>query len=325
MSDEQNRKLAQALLDLGVLDPHDLAAVLHIQDSLTRLEDAVALAAGMRQKLGGLLCAAQRISPQQLEDALTEQQKSGEKLGDVLVRMGWLTPPELDAALAFQEHQSSPQATTGPLRLGEILVATGQISRSQLDAALERQRRSGRKLGEELLAAGAVDARQLAAGLRVQDGWVTAALVAAISLASSYPAQAQAAGSSTHSIMVSATVLPWAKLYQEYQQPQLTVTPADVARGYVEASAASRFTVGTNNPAGYTLDFQPYAGFFRSVAIHGLGVSVEIGADGGSVMQRRAEAGVAPTRVELGYRFYLAEGVQPGMYGWPLLVSVRAL
>jgi len=110
MSDEQNRQLAQALLDLGILEPHDLAAVLHVEDSLTRLEDAVALAAGMRQKLGSLLCTAKRISPQQLEDALAEQHKSGEKLGDVLIRMGWLTPPERDAALAFQERQSSPAA-----------------------------------------------------------------------------------------------------------------------------------------------------------------------------------------------------------------------
>jgi len=325
MSDEQNRQLAQALLDLGILEPHDLAAVLHIKDSLTRLEDAVALAAGMRQKLGSLLCAVKRISPQQLEDALAEQHKSGEKLGDVLIRMGWLTPPERDAALAFQERQSSRQPTTGRLRLGEILVATGQISRSQLDAALERQRRSGRKLGEELLAAGDVDARQLAAGLRVQDGWVTAALVAALSLASGHSMQAQAAGSMAQTIMVSARVAPWVKLHHEHQQMQLTITPDDVARGYVEVPAASRFTVTTNNPAGYTLNFQPRASIFRSVAIHGPGMSVEIGAGGGTVIQSGSETGIARTLVELGYRFYLAEGVRPGTYFWPLSMSLHAL
>jgi hypothetical protein len=324
MSDEQNRQLAQALLDLGILEPHDLAAVLHIEDSLTRLEDAVALAAGMRQKLGSLLCTAQRISPQQLEDALGEQHKSGEMLGDVLIRMGWLTPPERDAALAFQEHQSSRQPTTGRLRLGEILVATGQISRSQLDAALERQRRSGRKLGEELLAAGDVAARQLAAGLWVQDRFVSAALVAALSLATGCPTQAEAAGSMAQTITVTARVAPWVKLQLEHQEMQLTVTPADVARGYVEAPAASRFTVTTNNRAGYTLNFQPRADIFRSVTIHGPGVSVEIGAGGGTVIQSGAETGVARTQLELGYRFYLAEGVQAGSYFWPLSMSVSA-
>jgi hypothetical protein len=30
------------------------------------------------------------------------------------------------------------------------------------------------------------------------------------------------------------------------------------------------------------------------------------------------------TLLELGYRFYLAEGVQAGSYSWPLSVSVNA-
>jgi hypothetical protein len=318
---EQNRQIAQMLLELGILEPEDLAAVHLIEDGLTRLEDAVALAAGMRQKLGSLLCTAKRISPPQLEHALEEQQKSGEKLGDVLVRRGWLTPQERDAALAFQDHQSGRQPGTGRLRLGEILIATGQISRSQLDAALERQRRSGRQLGEELLTAGDVNARQLAAGLRVQHRLVSAALAAALSLATGVPIQALA-GSSTQSIAVIARVAPWVKLFHEHQQMQLTVTPADVERGYVEVSAASRLTVATNNPAGYILEFQPRSAIFRSVAIHGPGVNAEISAGGGSVMQGGDGSGVARTRVELSYRFYLAEGVRAGSYFWPLLVSV---
>lgn len=322
MSEEQNRQLAQALLDLGILEQHDLAVVNLIEDGLTRLEDAVAMAAGLRQKLGSLLCAAHRLSPQQLEDALAEQRKSGEKLGDVLVRRGWLTPTERDAALAFQDHQSGQQPTTGRLRLGEILVATGHISRSQLDAALERQRRSGRKLGEELLSGGDVDADQLAAGLRLQDRLVAAALAAALLLATGVPIQAVAAGSTTQSIAVIARVAPWVKLYHEHQQMQLTVTPADVERGYVEVSAASRFTVATNNPAGYILEFQPRSAIFRSVAINGPGVNAEISPGGGSVIQAGGGGGVARTQVELSYRFYLAEGVQAGSYLWPLLVSV---
>lgn len=322
MSDEQNRRLAEALLDLGILEPRDLAAVHLIEDGLTRLEDAVAMAAGLRQKLGSLLCAAHRISPQQLEDALAEQRRSGEKLGDVLVRKGWLTPQERDAALAFQDHQSGQQPTAGRLRLGEILVATGHISRSQLDAAVERQRRSGRKLGEELLSGGDVDADQLAAGLRLQDRLVSAALAAALLLATGVPIQAVAAGSTTQSIAVIARVAPWVKLYHEHQQMQLTITPADVARGYVEVSAASRFTVSTNNPTGYILDFQPRSDIFRSVAIYDPAVNAEIGAGGGRVIQSGAGRGVARMQVELNYRFYLAESAQAGTYFWPLLVSV---
>lgn len=169
---------------------------------------------------------------------------------------------------------------------------------------------------------GILDPDDLRAVFHIQ--LLSAALVAALSLAAGCPTQAQAAGSSTQSITVSARVAPWVKLHLEYQQMQLAVTPDDVARGYVEASAASRFTVTTNNRAGYTLDFQPHAGIFRSAAIHGLGVSVEIGSGGGTVMQNGAETGVARTLLELGYRFYLAEGVQAGNYSWPLSMSLSA-
>ncbi len=168
------------------------------------------------------------------------------------------------------------------------------------------------------------DLAALAAGLRLQDRWVSAALVAAISLATGCPTQSEAAGSRSQTITVTARVAPWVKLNLEYQQMQLTVTPDDVARGYVEVPAASRFTVITNNRAGYTLSFQPNASIFRSVAINGMGVSVEFGAGGGTVIQSGAEAGVLRTLLELGYRFYLAEGVQAGNYFWPLSVSVSA-
>jgi hypothetical protein len=164
----------------------------------------------------------------------------------------------------------------------------------------------------------------LATTIDAQDRLVSAALVAAISLATGCPTQAEAAGSITQTITVTARVAPWVKLNLEHQQMQLTVTPDDVARGYAEVPAASRFAVTTNNRTGYALTFQPYAGIFRSVAIHGLGLSVEFGAGGGTVTQSGAENGVVRTLFELGYRFYLAEGVQPGRYFWPLGVSVSA-
>jgi hypothetical protein len=194
----------------------------------------------------------------------------------------------------------------------------------QLDAALERRRHGCRKLGEDALAADDANARQLAAGLRMQDRFVSATVIAALLLATGCSTQAEAAGSITQSITVTARVAPWVKLNLEYQQMQLTVTPADVARGYVEVSTASRFTVTTNNRAGYTLNFQPQADIFRSVAINGPGVSMEIGTGGGTMIQSGAENGIAQTLFELGYRFYLVEGVQPGSYSWPLSVSVSA-
>lgn len=158
----------------------------------------------------------------------------------------------------------------------------------------------------------------------VQDRLASAALVAAISLATGCPTPAAAAGSISQTITVTARVAPWVKLNLEHQQMQLAVTPDDIARGYVEVPAASRFTVTTNNRAGYTLNFQPNAGIFRSVAIQGMGVSAEFGAGGGTIIQSGAESGVARIQTELGYRFYLAAGVQAGSYFWPLSLSVSA-
>jgi hypothetical protein len=163
-----------------------------------------------------------------------------------------------------------------------------------------------------------------AAKIDAQSRPVSAALVAVISFAAGCPTPAQAAGSISQTITVTARVAPWVKLNLEHQKMQLTVTPDDVAGGYVEVPAASRFTVTTNNRAGYTLNFQPYAVIFRSVAVHGPGVSVEFGAGGGTVIQSGAEAGIMRTQLELGYRFYLAESVQAGSYSWPLSLSVSA-
>jgi energy-coupling factor transporter ATP-binding protein EcfA2 len=48
------------------------------------------------------------------------------------------------------------------MQLGEILIGRGLATVADIDAALERQRRDGRRLGEQLIAAGIVTAEQLA-------------------------------------------------------------------------------------------------------------------------------------------------------------------
>ena len=83
--------LGEILVRMGVLDPADLKAVLSVNKDLSSLEEAVNLAAGVRQLLGELLLKSGRISAQQLEHALIEQKRTGEKLGEVLVRLGLIT------------------------------------------------------------------------------------------------------------------------------------------------------------------------------------------------------------------------------------------
>lgn len=122
---------------------------------------------------------------------------------------------------------------------------------------------------------------------------------------------------------VSATVVARTLLRTEYQLSQLRLTQADIARGYFDVAAATRFAVSSNSRSGYVLQFYPVGDAFRSVQIKGLGHTAQLGADGGTVVQRGPVESDTPR--ELSYRFTLQPGLQPGAYPWPLALSVRSL
>jgi hypothetical protein len=330
---EQNRTnelLGEVLVRLGLADSDEIAAVVAIQSDLASLESAVRAAAGVRRCLGELLVDARRITPEQLEEALAEQRQTGERLGGILVRRRALTENQLHAALAFQRAQGGERPSSVRFRLGEILVATGQITREHLEAVLAHQKLTGRNIGDLLMEAGAAQHRHIARGLRLQAKLVTAALVAVLSFADAGAAQEaipayRAQASSNMRIQVTATVLPQASLTVLYQERALNVTPEDVSRGYVDAAAASRVEVRENSPRGYLLVFE-VAGVPESpverVSVRGLGTEIEIGPGGGFVPRPHARG---PVSTELSYRFSLSRDARPGIYPWPLYVSVRPL
>jgi hypothetical protein len=331
--EEQNRTnemLGEVLVRMKAADPAEIDAVVSIQSDLASLEDAVRSAAGVRQYLGELLLKARKVTPAQLEEALSEQRRTGEKLGEIFVRRGALTRGQLDAVLMFQKCQGGEATSSVRFRLGEILVATGRITREQLDAVLARQKLTKKNIGDLLVESGAVEPQQLARGLRLQEMLVTAALVAALSLAEVAGAQEIQRGTGPPAtgsarIRVAATVPSRATLRVLHQERTLVVTPEDVARGYVDAPAASRIEVRNNNRGGCLLVFEGVAGPdgpFGKVSVRGLGRDVEIGPEGGFVPHPYAPA---PVTVELGYRFSLDRDARPGTYSWPLQVSVRTM
>ena len=327
-----NEKLGEALVGMGVLDPVDLAAALSVQGELGSVHDALRAAAGVRQLLGELLLSAKRITAEQLDRALEEQNRTGERIGEILVSRGHLSRGELSTVLAFQENQGRGAELPSPFRLGEILVATGQISREQLDRALARQRRTRKKLGELLVESGDVAPDQVSRGLAIQKKLVTAALVAALSMAGAAGASAQEAAGAGHAaakisarIEVRATVLPRTTLTVRRQQRQLVVTSDDVRRGYVEVPAASHVEIRSNDPRGYLLVFESQSGPeipFQGVIVRGLGQEVQIGPGGGWVLRTDARG---PVTAELTYRFSLSEDAHPGTYPWPLVLSARSM
>jgi|HubBroStandDraft_1064217.scaffolds.fasta_scaffold653672_1 hypothetical protein len=130
------------------------------------------------------------------------------------------------------------------------------------------------------------------------------------------------AEAATTTLRVTAKVLSFFRMQVDYQATALTVTPNDIARGYVEAPAATNFSVETNTQEGYIIDFRPRGNLFNSVVITGLPQPVAIGPQGGSAQYDLAHG--RTTTHQLSYRFLLRPDVQPGSYGWPLEISVRS-
>ena len=323
-----NDQLGEILVGMGFLHPIELKAVLAIQKDLASPETAVKIGAGVRMLLGELLLKARRITTSQLDTALREQQRTGEKLGEVLVRQGLLLEYELHTVLSFQANQQNRTAGWEKLRLGELLVATGQITREQLEDVLERQKLSKKKIGELLVEAGYLKPEQIDHSLRIQQKLVTAALIAALSMMNLIGAVPEAhAGGSVMSakITISAQVLEHTSMNLVSQAQELTVTNADIQRGFINIPAASRISVKSNNPAGYLLTFEVMSGplpLFASVQVNVGGREVQLSPSGGWVPLPYVRGGAV---LDVSYRFMLSKHAQPGTYTWPLIASVNPM
>jgi hypothetical protein len=323
-----NELLGEILVNMGVLDAVDLKAVLSVNRDLASLEDAVKLAAGVRQLLGKLLLQARRITPQQLELALQEHQRTGEKLGEVLVRLGLINRNEINAVLAFQQNQGIEGRKPGLLRLGEILVATNQISRDQLNIAISKQKLSRKNIGDILIEEGYIHSQQLSHGLNLQNKLLKAALVAVLSLAPL--SNVQSAESIPQDTTSRSTIITAAEATQTHtalkvvrQTSELIITYADILRGYIDIPVAAHVEIRNENLAGYLIVFEGLGGPFQEVLVKGLGGEVKINSNSGWITQ--PYNGRDPVMVELSYRFILSENAKPGTYAWPLTISVSPI
>jgi hypothetical protein len=122
-------------------------------------------------------------------------------------------------------------------------------------------------------------------------------------------------------LAVWAIGLPHGYIVMEHQAKVIHVTSDDVARGFVQVAGGSRLIVATRSQGDYALHFARRGGLFRAVQVEGIGRTVELGAQGGTVVQRDVPAGKAVVAVN--YRFQLAPGTMPGTYAWPLEVVAR--
>ncbi|HUH93750.1 MAG TPA: hypothetical protein VL742_11535 [Casimicrobiaceae bacterium] len=224
-------------------------------------------------------------------------------------------------AVEALRYAAEAKAPDRPPKLGEILVAQGQITPEQLATALKSQRTSGRRLGEELIQAGYVKRSVVSRALRIQRRITFAAMCSTLAVSTVAPAVEAA---QQHGQIAVSAFVPAQAVGEVVQQPvQITITDADIARGYVDVAAGSQLRVTSNNPSGYVIDFFTRLPIFRSVRVSNSSGSADLGPDGGTIIERGQVGRNLP--LALTYRFQLAESVQPGTYAWPLALNIRPL
>jgi hypothetical protein len=132
------------------------------------------------------------------------------------------------------------------------------------------------------------------------------------------------AGEDVVRFTVGAFVRPVASLDVRVVPPAVDVSQSDVERGYVDVAKPTQLDVQSNSRDGYVLNVMPRTNLFSQVQVRGLDSRVELGADGGSVVQRWSQ-NERRRVVSLTYRFVLAQGVQPGSYPWPVQLDIAPL
>jgi hypothetical protein len=123
---------------------------------------------------------------------------------------------------------------------------------------------------------------------------------------------------------VSATVRAVANLKLQSAPPGLNITLADVQRGFIDVAQPTELTVRSNSPTGFALEVLTVASpLLSSMVVEGLNSDLELGADGGTIVQRWQHP--QTVSLSLKFRFALAPGLVPGNYPWPLRLMVRPL
>ena len=132
------------------------------------------------------------------------------------------------------------------------------------------------------------------------------------------------AGSNTAQMNVSVQVIARTILTIDMQPAAVTVTAADIARGYVDVPQAVAFRVRSNSREGYSLTFQPVAFPFSAAEVRwGAQAATVEGGDWMASMSHPYQQGGSAG--SLAVRLKLSAGAEPGTYAWPLQVAANSL
>jgi mannitol/fructose-specific phosphotransferase system IIA component len=310
-----NRRLGELLVEMGLLDRVELDEVLAIQDDL-RAGRGEELRGLLASRLGDILLNSAAVTQAQLDRAVAEQERTGELLGEILVRQGAITPAQRQGALSLQGQVAN--RLHGRARLGRMLVEAGVIDETTLEEAIQRQRASGKRLGETLVESGAITPDVLS-GFLARQKRLRAIAFAAAALGISTPPAAHA---DTHRVNVQAVVLRHASISAIRAPRQITVTNADIARGYVELEQPVEVVIRTNNPTGVMLGFNLNSAQVRAAHFVGEDLQLSVATGAAVVLVPKAEAGLRSQTLHLRTRLELAPGAQPGVIAWPVALFI---
>lgn len=124
-------------------------------------------------------------------------------------------------------------------------------------------------------------------------------------------------------LLVSATIQRHASI-QLAPPASITISEADVARGYIQLDTPLQVTVRSNAPQGYTLVFETQEGPVQRTVIEGLPATIIAGSGVATAVRAAAGPGMWRDVVHLRFRFELARGARAGTVPWPVQISMLA-
>jgi hypothetical protein len=125
------------------------------------------------------------------------------------------------------------------------------------------------------------------------------------------------------SLQVSARIQRHASIRMA-QPLSLTISEADVARGYVEVSAPVEVLVQSNVQEGYALAFECQGDGVLRAHVHGLQDALMVGSAGARSARPSAGPGLWRETLQLRFRFDLTPQARAGQHAWPLHISMMS-
>jgi hypothetical protein len=166
-------------------------------------------------------------------------------------------------------------------------------------------------------------ARPKRQGNRIPPGrrWLLTRALWAATILGAWAGSPAPAGSSG-GVSVGATVRPYARVESASTPGALTLSAADVARGYVDVRDGGTWVVKTN-ASSYVLEIEVVGAgdWIVAVEARGLGPERVFAPPRGRLARSRAGSGILDV-VEPGWRIHLGEAARPGSYPWPLRLDV---